>query len=380
MTFIVKTANNPYCRDYKQGRTMIYKNGFIFLCVLLFSIQGFAGETDGLDFSGQWFIAYDYEKEDGQESNEFGLKRGYVTVQKTLNQYLSIRVTQDIAVDQEGDGVGDVEIRLKYGYLKYSLPDFSFFHKPYIEFGLVHRPWIDFEQSINKYRVQGTMFMERYGLLRSADYGFTMFSYFGGSMDKEYLDKINKKFGGKYGSLSVGLFNGGGYEEIEENENKLVEGRLTVRPLPATLPGFQFSYIGAFGKGNTAESPDFNLNAVFLSYEQENLIATAMYYNGLGGLQGEIVYVNTGKSVQQSGYSLFGEIKIPFTALFAFGRFDNFKNELYDLDYNKRRFMGGFSYPFHKGSKLVLDYDYLDNEEPGKQNEWVFEIALEFSY
>ena len=99
------------------------------------------------DISGQWFLAYRHSK----SAREFILKRGYLTVQKKFTEQFSGRITPDITVDREGDGKGDVEMRLKYLYLKYNLPRFFFFNKSYMEFGLVQRPWIDFEEHINIY-------------------------------------------------------------------------------------------------------------------------------------------------------------------------------------------------------------------------------------
>jgi len=149
---------------------------------------------EGLSFSGQWFLAYTMEEENKKSFNEFKLRRGYVTVKKKFNKYFSARITQDIAVDHEGDGEGDVEIRLKYGYLRYGLDKLFFLSKPFMEFGIVHRPWLDFEQKINIYRVQGTMFLERYTILRSADYGVTINGFFYGEMNEDYKKKVNKNY------------------------------------------------------------------------------------------------------------------------------------------------------------------------------------------
>ena len=61
----------------------------------------------------------------------------------------------------EGDDAGNIEMRLKYMYLKMKMDQFDFLPSSYFEFGMVHRPWLDFEESINGFRMQGTMFLER---------------------------------------------------------------------------------------------------------------------------------------------------------------------------------------------------------------------------
>jgi len=333
----------------------------------------------GLDFAGQWFIAYDIESEAAEESNEFNLKRGYVTVTKRFNDRLSSRVTQDIAVDQEGDGIGDIEIRLKYGYLRYSFQNFVFLQKPFIEFGLVHRPWIDFEQKINPYRVQGTMFLERYGISRSADYGIMASTQFGGEVAEEYKNEVNSHHPGKYGSMAIGIYNGGGYEEIEHNANKLVEGRISLRPFPELFTGLQITYAGAFGKGNSDLSPDFHFHNFFISFESTLMILTGQYYQGLGSLQGDVLNADN-KSVNQWGFSLFNETHITSLPLRPFFRYDYFDSDLYPGEWTNKRLISGFAYYFLNRSKVIIDYDYLEIREPSLKFRRLFEIALEFSY
>lgn len=332
---------------------------------------------DGLKFSGQWFLAYSVDRPRTTiPDNTFKLKRGYVTVQKKFNDNLSARVTQDIAVDHEGDGVGDIEIRLKYGYLRYTAQYKGFFHKPFVEFGLVHRPWLDFEQKINHYRVQGTMFLERTGMLRSADYGLTFGAMLGGEIDEPYQNSVNSAYPGRYGSFSVGVYNGGGYEAIEYNNNKLIETRLSLRPLPDQLPGFQMSWIGAFGKGNTVESPDYCLNALFCSYDSQWLTLSSTYYKGVGNLKGDAINAQ-GKSYDHDGYSFFSEMCIPRLGLCPVVRYD-YSDGVDDL--TQKRYIYGVAYYFYKNSKIMLDVDVfkIDNTESSEFK--VYELVVEFKY
>jgi hypothetical protein len=251
--------------------------------------------------------------------------------------------------------------------------------KPFVEFGLVHRPWIDFEQKINRYRVQGTMFLERCSILRSADYGLTFCTLFGGEMNDEYKEKVNKNYPGRYGSLSFGIYNGGGYEAIEKNRNKLLEARLTVRPFPKFIPGFQMSWIGAYGKGNTKESPLFSFNALFLSMEKQRLVLTFQYYKGIGNLKGDAID-EWGKSFKQNGYSIFSELKLPIRRVRLFMRYDEFDNEINNSDWFKKRIIMGLSYYFLNNSKILIDYDYLQTNDIRKIKTSIFEVAVEFNY
>ena len=134
--------------------------------------------------SGQWFISYSSGKEDNTPSNSFAIKRGYIVIEKKLTDRISGRITPDISVDREGDGEGDLEMRLKYCYIDYKFDNIGFLTDPHVEFGLVHRPWISFEEHINNYRMQGTVYLERNDIFNSGDFGFTYAALLGGEMTK----------------------------------------------------------------------------------------------------------------------------------------------------------------------------------------------------
>lgn len=334
---------------------------------------------NGISFSGQWFFHYEYSKKVDGEFNEFKLKRGYQSLHKVFNQSVSLRVTHDVAVDQEGDGIGDIEIRLKYGYLRYTFSQFWFLTEPLFEFGVVHRPWLDYEQKINRYRVQGTMFLERNDILRSADYGISVISLIGGKIGKEYQKEVNKNYPGKYGSVAFGVYNGGGYEEIERNNNKLFEGRLTLRPFPKFLPGFQLSYLWGYGKGNTEAAPDFYYNAGFIVLENKYIVVTGTYYDGVGDVFGNEVDIN-GNSYHQYGYSVFSEVRLFKSPLRIYGRYDYFEKKVKTNDWIQNRIITGVSIYFLKSSKLLFDFEYRDWYKSGVPHDEVFKIALEFTY
>lgn len=70
-----------------------------------------------IDISGQWFLAFN----NASEINQFVLKRGYFTIKTEMSDVFSIRYTQDITLDKEGSDAGNVEMRLKYLFLKIKL-------------------------------------------------------------------------------------------------------------------------------------------------------------------------------------------------------------------------------------------------------------------
>ena len=336
---------------------------------------------DNLIIDMQWFLSYTLGTIKEVRINEFNIKRGYVNIKKTINEQFSGRITTDITLDREGDGEGDLEVRLKYLYLNYNLPNLGFLYNPYLEIGLVHLPWIDFEQYINPYRVQGTMFLERNRIVGSGDYGLLFAALLGGEMDKHYQSTVNKNFPGKYGSVAFGIFNGGGYHALEKNENKTLQGRLTLRPLPAFLPGLQFSVHGAYGKGNIPQSPLWQYASGYLSWEHRQVTLTAGYYHGVGNYEGSAIRDTVSyKALNQNGFSFFGDWRLFQSKISLFGRFDHFSQNYPDHDLIGRRRITGIAYHFIKGSKIIIDVDKKSYSKKGKAGSQIFEIAIELKY
>jgi len=364
---------------------------FFLFALLLPEIFAFSPESSPNDSSqtaleefmnqrtdGQWFLAYRYGDTEEGTFNQFTLKRGYITFKNDFTENLSVRFTQDITLDEEGSDMGNIEMRLKYCYLNYEVDDFLFFTNPAFEAGLVHRPWLDFEQKINPYRVQGKMFLERAGLMNSADFGLMFSSLLGGEMDKSYQQRVNSKYPGRYGSFSVGVYNGGGYHALERNPSKNIEGRLTLRPFPGSFPGLQLTYNMAYGKGNTPASPDFLLNSGFASYENSFMTLTFQYYQATGNSSGSYAD-NLGRAYENSGYSVFGEYEITGTPLKVFGRYDQFQApEMVPSE--SQRVIAGVAYNFYKKNMLIIDLDAFDRKRDGTFDQQIWEAAIEIRF
>lgn len=334
-----------------------------------------------INFGLKWYLSYmsgegadvGGSAGDGENRNRFAIKRGYFRVTKTLMPWMDAHMTFDVtqAKDDDSSLDGSVAVRIKYAYAKFKLPDAAFFTRPFVEAGIVHMPWLDFEESINRYRCQDTMFIERNKTFNSADFGLTFVSLFGGQMSDEYQKKINSHYPGRYGSMAFGVYNGGGYHASEKNENKVFEGRLTVRPLPDMVPGLQFSYFGLTGKGNTKDEPDWNVNLGMASFEHEYVVLTGTYYDGKGRQDGKDEYA-------KDGYSFFTEIK-PHEKFSVIGRYDFFDpNDKADDDENTR-YIVGLAYHIDKPHKnmVVLDYDTVNYEDSSRKDDKRIQITLQ---
>lgn len=317
----------------------------------------------GLKISLQGFAEYDAGRTGGagdtQSSfNKFDLTRGYVTLQKDVNPWLGARVTTDIHQDN-----GSWDTRLKYLYGQLKAGNLGFLTGVKSEIGLGHTPWLDFEEHINPYRDQSPMLTDRGGIQSSADLGVGLQGDLGGKLADAKARVGTSAYNGHYGSWHVGVYNGAGYHDPENNQNKVVEGRLTVRPLPDTLPGLKVSYFGAFGKGNTSDSPDYNLSLGMVSFQHPDFILTAEYFSSKGNFSGKLV--NPGdptKSLEAAGYSFFGTYHLPVAErkLSVFGRYDHVNNDdNHDIakkaDYSM--YVAGISYDLPKGNMILVDYE-----------------------
>jgi hypothetical protein len=324
----------------------------------------------GLKFGALWYLDYSNgeEPESGNKEssfNRFRITRGYLTVKKEILPWFHSRIT----LDTHQDDFGDWKVRLKYLYGELRPPDFGPFTAMKSEIGMGHIPWLDFEEHINPYRCQGTMAIERAGTFNSADLGVSLRGGFGGKLENAVEKTGSHHYDDRYGSWHLGVYNGSGYHAEEENDNKVIEGRLTVRPLPDFIPGLQFSYFGIYGEGNKKNDfgnyPDYQVNLGMVSYQNPWVILTGQYFITEGNKDGDDWVDAAGRALDTEGYSFFGNFKLPILdrKLSAFVRYDHFDQDEdgkigNDADYDM--YIGGLAYDIYKGNLLLLSYETTD--------------------
>lgn len=370
----------------RNNETLFLRIIFLVVIILvvfsLFVGSAKAAEESKSDFSigSLSYLSYQTEitDDDGIQGGAFKITRSYLSVKKSLFKNLGFRMT----LDSWQDETGDMKVRLKYIYAHYLFDDIGFITKPNIEFGQVHMPWLDFEEHVNYYRMQGTMFMERSGLFNSTDFGITIGGYLGGELDASYKKEVNSKYAGRYGSFSFGVYNGGGYHAIEATQNKTFEGRLTIRPLPDVVQGLQLSYFGVFGKGNAVYGadtiPDWNLNAAMLSFENKYLTLTGQFVSGEGNQKGK--FIDTlHVSNKISGYSFFAEGKIDENWR-VIARYDAFDSNTNADDNAETRVIVGVGYDFGNRNILILDFDKTMYENTALVDKNLIKLTMQISF
>lgn len=324
---------------------------------------------------GKFYLSYQAGKAGDTDYNSFLLKRGYFGAEVKVTSYMTARFVSDITVDSSGD----VKLRAKYIYGKFHWKGNDFITKPYMEFGLAHMPWLDFEEAVNGFRMQDTMFVERNHVFNSADVGVMFGSDFGGSMDDDYKSKVNSHYAGRYGSWQIGVYNGGGYHAKEQNTNKALEGRITLRPVPAAVPGLQFSAFGVVGKGNqTTNPPDWRSFIGMVSYESQHFTFTGQGYFGSGNSGGTAVMTD-GTAADQRGYSVFAAVHIPVSRgkVTLWGRADQFNSNVDVYNDIPRLYIAGFAWHFHKSNTWLFDYQRTNHSVSSNPADNRFQVTLE---
>jgi hypothetical protein len=145
----------------------------------------------------------------------FNIGRSYINITGNISHVVAFRVTPDVA-RESGAGSslnGSYTFRIKYALAQFNLDDWVG-RGSWARLGIQETPWVAFEESIYRYRFQGTIFVEREGFLVSADAGAS-FHY---------------NLPASYGEVHVGVYNGENYNRAEANDRKALQVRGTVRP------------------------------------------------------------------------------------------------------------------------------------------------------
>ncbi len=320
------------------------------------------------------FLSYQDGKANGDEYSKFTVKRGYLDVTGALTPNLSFRLTPDVTQDS----AGDFKVRLKYAYAYVTAGRLGFVSRPFVEFGMVHTPWIDFEEKINNYRMQDSLFLERVGTMSSADLGLLVGGQLGDELSAEAQKRASRNNPGRWGSFAIGVYNGGGYTATENNTNKAIEGRLSIRPLPDIAPGLQISYFGVSGKGNLAARPGWTANMASLTFESPYANLVGSYITGTGNAAGTAV--NTaGTALDRNGWSGFVEGRLSADwSLIA--RHDELTPDTSASAVKTKRTIGGVCYHLGRGYDLLLDYDEITYEGTAKPRDtraqFTFQLKL----
>jgi hypothetical protein len=229
------------------------------------------------------YLQYATDLDAPDSLNAFDVTRAYLNVNAQVSKNVRFRFTPDIRRAADGSLAGSLTVRVKYAFAQFD----NLVPRGWIRFGLQQTPWLDFEESINRYRVQGTVFSEREALIPgSADFG-------AGSL---------MQLPGSYGEVHFGVYNGEGFTQTDPNRYKSIQGRLTVRPFPGKGNANGLRLSGFFNAGWYARDRPRHLGIVMGSYEHPHLVATIQ-----GLVATENPSAQTPRDIDRRGWSVFVE-------------------------------------------------------------------------
>ena len=258
------------------------------------------------------FLQYAAELHEQDGFNAFDVTRGYFDVHAQLSKRVRARFTPDVRPTTDASLDTNMALRLEYAYLEANVTDHTS-----IIFGMHETPWLTFEESVNRYRVQGPMFAEREGLIPGpSDVGASVWAR------------------GDRAEVHVGIYNGEGYGRAEADKYKSVQGRVTLRPFSDKGALASVHLSGFYSYGWYARDRPRNLAMVMGSYQNPHLAATAQYLTATDN-----PYI--ARNVDRRGLSFFGEGRQGLTGWAAVGRLDLFDEDATNANDSSRRYSFG---------------------------------------
>jgi len=275
----------------------------------------------------------------------FDVKRTYINVRGNINRRLSFRITPDIK-RESGSGSslkGSLSFRLKYAYVQLDLSDWMPSGSQLL-MGIVQTPFIDAQDSVYRYRFQGTQFVERDGGESSADAGIA----------------FSMPLANDYGDIKIGLYNGEGYSKPEANNRKSIQIFGRVRPMPRAEGALRGLRLAAF----------YNADQYQADAPRRLFVAAAMFEHarlnaGFDFLTGTDQRSARALEVSDRGFSFF---VTPFLQEKGNGWEGLLRFDQYDADTDvagvQRRLIVGAAYWFpHPGGSataaLLFDYEQV---------------------
>jgi hypothetical protein len=258
------------------------------------------------------YLQYNVELHEQDGYNAFEVTRGYFDVKARLSDRVRVRFTTNVRPTTDANLEANLTARLEYAYVDAAVTD-----RTSIRFGMQETPWLTFEESINRYRVQGQMLGEREGLIPGpSDLG-------GAAVYKSSRLEAH-----------LGVYNGEGYGRAEIDKYKSVQGRGTATLYSTGAGESQVRLSGFYTYGWYAKDRPRNVGIVMVSYESPHVVATTQY---LSATDNPFVVTD----VERQGMSFFGEVRMGKTGWAGLGRVDLFNPDASREGDNMRRYIFG---------------------------------------
>lgn len=343
------------------------KTNLCALALLVLALPAVAQETPALKVGATIFADYtiqtapETKDADGNTINpsSFNVSRAYINVTGSLNKRITFRITPDVT-RETGSGsslAGSQQFRLKYAFAQLSLDEWTT-KGSFVRFGMQQTPLLDSVESIYRYRFQGTLYPEREGYLASSDNGVS----------------VRWMLPNEYGDVHVGYYNGDGYSKAEANDQKAVQLRASVRPLPKS----------PLGKGLRATV--FAVSDAYVqSASRERLVLQATYehkrfHAGFDAISTKDRTSSTKPEIAGGGWSAWATPRLGNGWELLLRHDDTRPDDRFDV--HRHRNIAGVAYwlpEMQKVSTAVLvDYDSLDVTGKPRETRYGVKLLLAF--
>lgn len=266
------------------------------------------------------YLQYDAELRNRDGFNAFDVTRGYINVIADVAKNVRFRATPDIRRITDGSLSGSLAFRMKYAFAEF---DNVLGARSWVRFGLHQTPWLDFEESINRYRVQGQMFAEREGVIPgSGDFG------------AGFLIPLPAS----YGEVNAGVYNGEGFGSGEANKFKSFQGRATIRPFPHASLARGLRLSAFYSHGSYAADHPRRHGIVMASFEHTHFVATAQWLAGTERTPTRLT------NAHLRGASAFAELRQGLEGWAVLARVEGFDPDDSITDNSGRRVIAGVAY------------------------------------
>jgi hypothetical protein len=305
------------------------------------------------------YLQYDVEAEHRDGLNKFDVTRTYLNINAQVARNVRFRFTPDIRRINDGSVAGSLVARVKYAFAQID----NVTPQGWIRLGAHQTPWLDFEESIDRYRVQGAMFAEREGLIAgSSDFGVSCFT----------------PLPGGFGEVQGGVFNGEGYAQPEANKYKSTQVRVTVRPFPKVTVAKGLRVSGFYNAGWYAAERPRRLGIVMGSFEHAHLVTTVQVLTAT-----ERPTPADARDVDRSGWSVFAEPRQGPSGLAGLIRYDAFDPDDAVGANKLGRLIAGGAYwvvwpRARVGAVLTNEQVRYDLPTRADENRWLLQMHIEF--
>jgi hypothetical protein len=290
-------------------------------------VRAQAQQAPQVSVTGVVYTQYQYT-DSSVHTSTFDMTRAYVNVLGRFANGFTTRVTTDIAPSAAGNQF----IRLKYAFAAWTPTGSSLTYK----LGMIQTPFVDYEETLWDYRMQGTIAVDRNGVMTSSDIGFGVDGHWNG-------EQVNAQ---------VALVNGEGYSGGTGDFRKDVEARVSYRIQPTNdnsrVGGLRVT--GYAGVGKFTGGVDRNRFLGQLSYRTTQFTVAGEYVS--------VKNFVAAAPATGSIISAFGVFHLPPPSKITFiGRVDIVDPNKNVASNSTTRIIAGASYQLSPNVRLLADLD-----------------------